>query len=72
MDMLCKSVQKLVAANDDPEAEIFPGHLAIRRMERRVMLGVAVLAVCLLSQMMLAGHRILAFKPDLVSFAFRI
>lgn len=62
-----------VAANDDHcTAGIVSAHLLRRRMERRLMLGVALLAGLVLTATVITGYQALQPMPDLVTFAARV
>lgn len=64
---------RFAVANDDiPLADILPGHLMARRMQRHMMVGVAVLASVMLSATVLKGYSALQPMPDIVTFAARV
>lgn len=61
------------AANDDAvPAGIVSAHLAQRRMQTRVMLAVALLAVAVLTSTIVHGYTVMRPLPDMVTFAFRV
>lgn len=61
------------AANDDAASSDLVGpHLAARRMQRRIVLGVAVLAALVLASTMLHAYQVMRELPDLVTYAFRV
>lgn len=63
----------LAADNDRPaEADIVTGHLARQRMERRLMLAIALLATTVLATTIVHGYIVLRPLPDMVTFAFRV
>lgn len=72
MNTLAEPMSYLAAANDDADADIVPSHVAMRRMEQRVMAGVAVLAVAVLTSTIVHGFNVLRVLPDLVTYAFRV
>jgi len=54
------------------EAEIVPAHLAQGRMQRRLMLALSLLAVAMLAAVAVAHRELIAPRPDLVTYAFRV
>ena len=67
-----RAVPDFARAVNDDVAEIVPAHLAAQRMERRLMLGTAILAAVVLISTMLHGWSTLVDLPDVVTFAFRV
>ena len=66
------SIAGPIANDDTPMVDVVSGHLMRRRMERRIMLGVAVLASLVLLATLLQGYHALQPMPDLVTFAARV
>lgn len=60
-------------ANDDlVTADTVPGHLASRRIERRLMLGFSLLAIFVLASSLANGLLLTEATPDLATFAARV
>ena len=61
------------AANDDTElSDLVGAHLAARRMQSRLVLGVAVLASVVLAATIWHGYVMMQEIPDITTFAFRV
>ena len=64
---------RYAVANDDrPFADVVPGHLAARRMQRHITASLAVLAGLILLATLLHGYNTMRPMPDLVTFAARV
>lgn len=72
MRMTFDTLSDMEPANHSGEADIVPTHLAKQRMERRLMLGVALLAATVLVATIVHGYIVLRPLPDMVTFAFRV
>lgn len=60
-------------ANDDlVAADIVPGQLASRSIERRLMLGFSLLAIFVLASSLANGLLLTEATPDLATFAARV
>ena len=72
MKRLTEQVRYLRAANDDDAAGIVPGHLAARRMQRRIMTAVAILAVSVITTGIVQGYQRFQMLPETASTPFRV
>jgi hypothetical protein len=73
MTTLAEFRMPIRVANDDaPLADVVSAHLTKRRMERFVMIGVAIIAALTLATVVLQGYAALQPIPDIVTFAARV